>query len=198
MNISHTGVKGMKWYERYHQSYKTAPTRSGKMGSEHGEAAKQASRLAKQEEKAEKWRQREIKALDKRYAKYEKNAEIEAALAGANWLQNPNDKTFKRAVRATQTHNIATLMRKRAVQSVKRMSLSDIKKEQLARGKDILESIGLGSLLVGAGIVVAPTNPGLAAAGSSLGLSYIPTNIHVSKNWRRDARVNAEYEKRRR
>jgi hypothetical protein len=30
-----SGVKGQKWYHRYHQSYKTKPTRSGKVGTEH-------------------------------------------------------------------------------------------------------------------------------------------------------------------
>ena len=33
--ILHSGVQGMKWYHRYHQSYKTKPTRSGKVGQEH-------------------------------------------------------------------------------------------------------------------------------------------------------------------
>ena len=33
--ISHSGVQGMKWYHRYHQSYKTKPTHSGKIGIEH-------------------------------------------------------------------------------------------------------------------------------------------------------------------
>jgi hypothetical protein len=30
-----SGVKGQRWYHRYHQSYKTKPTRSGKVGTEH-------------------------------------------------------------------------------------------------------------------------------------------------------------------
>ena len=34
-SISHSGVQGMKWYHRYHQSYSTKPTRSGKIGQEH-------------------------------------------------------------------------------------------------------------------------------------------------------------------
>lgn len=33
--IVRSGTKGMKWYHRYHQSYETKPTRSGKIGEEH-------------------------------------------------------------------------------------------------------------------------------------------------------------------
>lgn len=33
--LYHSGVSGMKWYHRYHQSYSTVPTRSGKVGEEH-------------------------------------------------------------------------------------------------------------------------------------------------------------------
>lgn len=30
-----SGVKGQRWYHRYHQTYKSKPTRSGKVGTEH-------------------------------------------------------------------------------------------------------------------------------------------------------------------
>lgn len=43
--IEHFGVPGQKWFKRHFQSYKTAPTRSGKVGEEIGLAAKQAERL---------------------------------------------------------------------------------------------------------------------------------------------------------
>ena len=33
--IAHSGVAGMHWYHRFHQSYKVKPTRSGKIGQEH-------------------------------------------------------------------------------------------------------------------------------------------------------------------
>lgn len=33
--LAHSGVKGQRWYHRYHQSYNTVPTRSGKVGEEH-------------------------------------------------------------------------------------------------------------------------------------------------------------------
>lgn len=39
--LEHFGVPGQKWYHRYFQSYKTAPTRSGKVGEEHGLASEQ-------------------------------------------------------------------------------------------------------------------------------------------------------------
>ena len=40
--IAHFGVPGQRWYHRFFQSYKTAPTRSGKVGEEHGLANAQA------------------------------------------------------------------------------------------------------------------------------------------------------------
>lgn len=47
--IAHFGVPGMQWFKRHFQSYKTAPTRSGKVGEEIGLAAKQAERLGEEE-----------------------------------------------------------------------------------------------------------------------------------------------------
>lgn len=47
--IAHFGVPGQKWWQRHFQSYKTAPTRSGKVGEEIGLAAKQAERLGEDE-----------------------------------------------------------------------------------------------------------------------------------------------------
>lgn len=37
--LKHSGRKGQKWYKRFFQSYKTKPTRSGKIGQEFGKAA---------------------------------------------------------------------------------------------------------------------------------------------------------------
>lgn len=34
--LYHSGTTGMRWYHRYHQSYNTVPTRSGKVGIFHG------------------------------------------------------------------------------------------------------------------------------------------------------------------
>lgn len=47
--IAHFGVPGQQWFKRHFQSYKTAPTRSGKVGEEIGLAAKQAERLGEDE-----------------------------------------------------------------------------------------------------------------------------------------------------
>lgn len=47
--IAHFGVPGQQWFKRHFQSYKTAPTRSGKVGEEIGLAAKQAQRLGEDE-----------------------------------------------------------------------------------------------------------------------------------------------------
>lgn len=49
--IAHFGVPGQQWFKRHFQSYKTAPTRSGKVGEEIGLAAKQAERLGAEEPK---------------------------------------------------------------------------------------------------------------------------------------------------
>lgn len=47
--IAHFGIPGQQWFKRHFQSYKTAPTRSGKVGEEIGLAAKQADRLGEDE-----------------------------------------------------------------------------------------------------------------------------------------------------
>lgn len=52
--IAHFGVPGMQWFKRHFQSYKTAPTRSGKVGEEIGLAAKQAERLGEDEKSSDK------------------------------------------------------------------------------------------------------------------------------------------------
>lgn len=51
--LEHFGVPGQKWYHRFFQSYKTAPTRSGKVGEEHGLASAQAERVGEEEEPKE-------------------------------------------------------------------------------------------------------------------------------------------------
>lgn len=47
--LEHYGKPGQKWYHRFFQSYKTAPTRSGKVGEEHGLASAQAERVGEEE-----------------------------------------------------------------------------------------------------------------------------------------------------
>lgn len=51
--LEHFGVPGQKWYHRFFQSYKTAPTRSGKVGEEHGLASAQAERVGEDKPLAE-------------------------------------------------------------------------------------------------------------------------------------------------
>lgn len=53
--IAHFGVHGQQWFKRHFQSYKTAPTRSGKVGEEIGLAAKQAERLGEEETSDNSW-----------------------------------------------------------------------------------------------------------------------------------------------
>lgn len=52
IHLEHHGVKGQSWFTRHFQSYKTAPTRSGKVGVEVGLAAKQAERNGEEEKPA--------------------------------------------------------------------------------------------------------------------------------------------------
>lgn len=80
-DILHFGRKGQTWYVRNYQSYEVAPTRSGKVGEERGEAAmepqyggddeelfrpvskKEAKQIAKEQKKAlkyEKWRNKKL------------------------------------------------------------------------------------------------------------------------------------------
>lgn len=48
--LEHYGIPGQKWFKRHFQSYKTSPTRSGKVGEEIGLAAKQAERNGEEED----------------------------------------------------------------------------------------------------------------------------------------------------
>lgn len=48
--LAHFGTKGQRWGLRKQQSYQVAPTRSGMIGQEVGEAAKQAARLIDKQE----------------------------------------------------------------------------------------------------------------------------------------------------
>ena len=58
--LAHYGTTGMRWYHRWFQSYNTVPTRSGKVGEEHGEAAESSAkpRLSMSEKLAEKRRKK--------------------------------------------------------------------------------------------------------------------------------------------
>ena len=53
--ISHFGIHGQKWGLRRFQSYQVAPTRSGMVGQETGEAAEQGQRQMSKEEMKEKY-----------------------------------------------------------------------------------------------------------------------------------------------
>lgn len=197
--IAHFGTKGQSWGLRRYQSYETAPTRSGMVGQEVGEAAKQSERLTKeekQEAKAEKWRQKEIKKVDKIYEQDEKYAEANASLAGVEWLRNPTQANLTKAQNAAKIHQYASIMRQDAVQSVKNMSIKDIKKEKMNRAKDVLTSIGFGGLMVGAGAATSAINPVTGALTSAIGLAYVPSNIYVNRDMRRRKRAEEEYNRR--
>ena len=53
--LEHFGVPGQRWYHRFFQSYKTAPTRSGKVGEEHGLANAQSERVGEEEASDNSW-----------------------------------------------------------------------------------------------------------------------------------------------
>lgn len=69
--IAHFGTKGQTWGLRRYQSYETAPTRSGMVGQEVGEASKQSARLEKFRGKltkeSDKWYDAVMTGASKRY-----------------------------------------------------------------------------------------------------------------------------------
>lgn len=83
--IAHFGTKGQTWGLRRFQSYETAPTRSGMVGQEVGQAAKQAQRLTKEEKqevKAEKYRIKQYEQINKHYDR--KNAYLQKIIDKAS------------------------------------------------------------------------------------------------------------------
>lgn len=73
-DVLHFGRKGQTWYVRNYQSYEVAPTRSGKVGVEYGDAAKSNDEEARSGENLElsKEELKELKRLEKQGVKYEK------------------------------------------------------------------------------------------------------------------------------
>lgn len=78
--LAHFGTKGQKWGLRKQQSYQVAPTRSGMVGQEVGEAAKQANRLGSPRDKAEQAINKKYNEIEDKYISFRtkhKNAKID-------------------------------------------------------------------------------------------------------------------------
>ena len=72
-NLAHFGITGQKKGLRRFQSYQTAPTRSGMVGQEVGEAAEQAQRYSERDEKEAKRQANAEKRLAKRKKRWAKS-----------------------------------------------------------------------------------------------------------------------------
>lgn len=68
--LAHFGTKGQKWGLRKQQSYQVAPTRSGMVGQEVGEAAKQANRLGSPRDKAEQAINKKYNEIENKYISF--------------------------------------------------------------------------------------------------------------------------------
>lgn len=145
--IAHYGTKGQEWGKRHYQSYETAPTRSGMVGTELGEAAKQRSRKEeRQDEITEKWRNKLTSENDKYF-----NSQIKAQTNAANRLRAKAEKTtnarkIENYERQAGSHeaSIRNLekIHKYANEATMKMSYKDVKKEKLNRAGDVLAEMG--------------------------------------------------------
>lgn len=161
--IAHFGVTGQKKGLRRFQSYETAPTRSGMVGEEVGEAAKQAARLAKQEEKDNKYKDRLIKESDKYYSRAESWHEARSSKFRKKASKTENEKriakfTNKAEAAEKKLRNVEKL-HKYANESIRNMTHEEIKKEKVQRGIDTLSDIGgimmgIGMRMIGAPVAV--------------------------------------------
>ena len=164
--IAHYGTKGQEWGKRHYQSYETAPTRSGMVGTELGEAAKQRSRKEEiAEEKAEKYRQKEIRYAEKKYD------------VRLNKIDRMIDKNRSEKHKGIYESRLKDLMgdrdrvskeREDAINAVKNLTLKDIKAEKRQITSDTLLALGIQSgiaaaLTVGTGTLYV-ANPVFTAA----------------------------------
>ena len=187
--IAHFGTKGQEWGKRHFQSYETAPTRSGMVGQELGEAAKQRSRKEeKQEADAEKYRQKEIKYAEKKYDKQLKK--IDRKIESNRYQRNT--RLYERSLdRLTNKRNKVSKEREDAINAVKNMTLKDVRAEKKKVTRDTLITLGLqagiaGALTAGTGALYIP-NPAFAAA-----------TYGINKNMERTRRLRRYQESQRR
>lgn len=132
--LAHTGVKGQKHGVRNYQSYETAPTRSGMVGEERGEAAKQRERkrLSKEEKKEaklEKFRNKLYKEADRAYTKN--------IARQTKKIKYEGDKHYAKAKSWQEEKDAID-------DSIKKMSINDLKVERRARRGEALLSASLG------------------------------------------------------
>jgi hypothetical protein len=167
--IAHFGIPGQKKGIRNFQSYETAPTRSGMVGEERGLAAKQAARLAKQEEKDNKYKDRLIKESDKYYSRAETGYEARSSKFRKKASKTENEKriakfTNKAEAAEKKLRNVEKL-HKYANESIRNMTHEEIKKEKVQRGIDTLGDIGGIMMGVGMRMMGAPVSVYLFGTG---------------------------------
>lgn len=179
--LAHFGVTGQKKGIRRHQSYTTAPTRSGMVGQEIGEAAAQATRLSKKEERLEKLRSKLQKESDKKYDReakeldkwvQSKQKKLDKYIKNhPNGPKNPNKQAQERQAKIDSTHLTASLriniMRAASSRGIANMSYKDLSREKLQRGVDVLAElggvgVGIGMTLLGSPVSVYTFNAGRA------------------------------------
>lgn len=132
--LAHTGVKGQKHGVRNYQSYETAPTRSGMVGEERGEAAKQRERLEKLRNKLYKENSRD----------YDVAIRVRESIGGD---KNKQLAKYWKANKAKIDADIAN------------MTLSDLETERKARvgERQLMTMLGLSGGPVGLAIGVGTT-----------------------------------------
>lgn len=202
--IAHFGTKGQQWGKRHFQSYETAPTRSGMVGEELGEAAKQSERKLskeeKQEAKAEQWRQKEI-------AKVKKTFDEENQYRDYDWLKKWNEygdeikahghskksvDLMQKALDSSIKQSHARSRREAAIQSIKNMSIKDIKKERAQRAADVLLSSGLAGAVTALGALSG--NPAGITVGAIAGSNAAAIYGANRRGLREEKRMSKAYD----
>lgn len=196
--IAHFGTKGQTWGLRRYQSYDTAPTRSGMVGQEVGEAAKQRSKKEERAEaKAERYRTKQYKQINEHYdrenaslqkiidkatERSKKYGEKAAHYAGpAHYNEKKGTKFIKKSAteavwadrnKAVQKAN--EILRKKELDYVKNMTIKDIKKEKRDVALTELAIIGLDTAAVF----------GMSALGAPMAMVYVPNHESIKREHR--------------
>lgn len=198
--IAHFGTKGQTWGLRRHQSYETAPTRSGMVGQEVGEASKQRSKKEeKAEAKAEKYRIKQYeqinrhydienaglqKVIDKASERSKKYGEKAAHYLGPNHFNEKKGAKFIKKSAAEAAHvdknkslqKVNEILRKKELNYVKNMSIKDIKKEK----RDMALSVIATAAANTAGVFI------VAATGAPMYTITVPSYDNMKRKRRYD------------
>ena len=198
--IAHFGTKGQTWGLRRYQSYETAPTRSGMVGQEVGDASKQRSKKEERAEaKAEKYRTKQYdeinkhydlknaglqKVIDKASERSKKYGEKAAHYLGpAHFNEKKGMKLIKKsateAIRVDKNKSLQKVnevLRKKELDYVKNMTIKDIKKEK----RDMALSVIATAAANTAGVFI------VAAAGAPMYTIMVPSYDNMKRRRRYD------------